>query len=428
MLSFSLDKDVKVAIPDHSHINKLMELSRNIENLDSARTASWLLPTYNSNIDMSLFIAKNTRSYFNLKGFSLIILYKDELVGIVGVNTFFEEHKRGDIAAFLYPKFRGSRVAMSSLLLIISIAFKRLGLLRVEFQTLDCDQHSNKLLNRVTQFEFKRREAYFINSEYKDCNIFSFLRDEWYNFINNSPELENIVKRYHVDIRYYIFTEKLYSNLLGYEVGSDIRFRVLDSNDASELIEISNRNSNELQRWFPGWMSNIASSNSSALHYINIQQEKYITGNGCNVGIFKNGKMIGLAGLNGISIANKRGVFGMWLDKEHQSTLTGIRTFIEFISFAFYQIGLNKIEVNIDSNNSRSLNGVGVFFTKEGTRRKSLIASDGFTDLHAYSLLKSEWENIISENNKIQNESNIEDFNSKRKRLQKAIVLRFAQS
>ena len=105
-------------------------------------------------------------------------------------------------------------------------------------------------------------------------------------------------------------------------------------------------------------------------------------------------RLIGNCGLNRIDLKNRCALFGIFIgDKEYLGKGYGTDATRTMLRFAFEQMGLNRIELEVYDFNpraARSYEKAG--FRREGTRRQALYRNGKFHDIYLMSVLREDWE------------------------------------
>ena len=103
----------------------------------------------------------------------------------------------------------------------------------------------------------------------------------------------------------------------------------------------------------------------------------------------------GAAGYNGLEKEHRKAEIGMWLLKDYwgQGILKEIMP--KLFEFGFYQLGLNRIEGYVVSDNLKCKNALEkINFTYEGTMRECEVKRGRTIDVDIYSILKKEYEKL----------------------------------
>ena len=116
------------------------------------------------------------------------------------------------------------------------------------------------------------------------------------------------------------------------------------------------------------------------------------------VGIFKQGTLIGLLGLGDINQRRQSASLSYALDGRFRRQGITTRCCRSLITYAYEQLHLNRLQILVDVANIPSCRvPESLGFTKEGVIRHFYRASDGFRDCALYSLLRHEWKTYTVE-------------------------------
>ncbi len=113
--------------------------------------------------------------------------------------------------------------------------------------------------------------------------------------------------------------------------------------------------------------------------------------------IFNQGEMAGTTSFGNISLHDKRIEIGWtWLGKKHQGTGLNPKVKLLLLSFAFEQLGMERVELKTDVNNLASRKAMlKIGATEEGILRShTLMAFGNRRDTIYYSILKTEWPSV----------------------------------
>ncbi|QCR25070.1 GNAT family N-acetyltransferase [Pontibacter sp. SGAir0037] len=106
-------------------------------------------------------------------------------------------------------------------------------------------------------------------------------------------------------------------------------------------------------------------------------------------------ELVGIIGMKGIDLLNRKLEIGYWLGEEYQGKGIIYRSCSILIKHAFNYMGINRIQIKVAVGNEKSRKiPVKLGFTLEGTERAGELIRDTFVDLQVFSLLRSEWQNL----------------------------------
>ena len=106
--------------------------------------------------------------------------------------------------------------------------------------------------------------------------------------------------------------------------------------------------------------------------------------------------LIGNCGLHNVDLKNRCAVFGIFVgDKEYWSKGYGTDATRTMLRFAFEQLGLNRVELEVYDFNPRALRAYEkAGFRRDGTRRQALYRDADFHDIHLMGILRVEWDQL----------------------------------
>lgn len=169
--------------------------------------------------------------------------------------------------------------------------------------------------------------------------------------------------------------------------GEHIYFRPLELSDEPVL-----------RRWFndpDNWRTLERSYPINELREREYIEKLYKSPEDVSVGIVirEQDRLVGCAGLHGMSIANRAATFGIVIgDREFQSHGFGTEATRLLLRLGFEEYNLNRIQLTVFADNARA---VRVYeragFTLEGRARQAYFRGGRFVDVLQYAILRSEW-------------------------------------
>lgn len=106
--------------------------------------------------------------------------------------------------------------------------------------------------------------------------------------------------------------------------------------------------------------------------------------------------LIGVCGLTDIDLINRRAEFSCYVAPEHQCKGHAKRALRTLFSHGFMALGLNGIWGETFDGNPAAKLFECLGMTKEGSRRDYYFRDGHFIDAHLYSLLRSDWDTLLS--------------------------------
>ena len=174
------------------------------------------------------------------------------------------------------------------------------------------------------------------------------------------------------------------------KVDQDIELQLFQLHHGKELFSLVDRNRHYLREWLP-WVDDIAS------HYqyetiIPMWLKQFADNNGFNLGIRYRGQLVGSIGLHYIDWRNRHTSIGYYLAENAQGNGIMTRTVCALLNYAFYTLGLNRVEIRCGEYNMKSRavpERLG--FILEGKIRDGEYIHKGFHDLFVYGMLARDW-------------------------------------
>ncbi len=106
------------------------------------------------------------------------------------------------------------------------------------------------------------------------------------------------------------------------------------------------------------------------------------------------GKLIGNCGLHRVDLKNRSAVFGIFIgDKEYWGKGYGTDATRTLLRFAFAELGLNRIELEVYAFNPRAIRAYEkAGFRRDGVHRQGLYREGKFHDEYIMCILREEWQ------------------------------------
>ncbi len=174
------------------------------------------------------------------------------------------------------------------------------------------------------------------------------------------------------------------------DIGDGLELRLLEERHAEEMFHLVDRNRDYLRQWLP-WVD-LVRYIEDELDFIRMSLQQFASGDGLGMGIWHQGSLAGGIGLR-INRANNKGEIGYWLSADQQGKGLATRACRVLVDYAFDELRLNRLEVHVQPQNSRSRaipERLG--FKQEGVMRQAARLYDRYIDLVLYAMLASEWQ------------------------------------
>ena len=178
-------------------------------------------------------------------------------------------------------------------------------------------------------------------------------------------------------------------------VDDEINLCYPDIDMAAELFKTIDRQRNYLKRWLI-WVDDNQSVEDSK-KFLKMARVFNLGGQRFNTIIFYKGKIAGSVGFVKLDKPNRKGEIGYWLSEDLQGKGIITKSCKGLISFGFQQMNLNRIEIKLARENTKSeAIPVRLGFKHEGTLRQSRIINGQYYDSEIFGLLKKDWPPKIS--------------------------------
>ncbi len=103
-------------------------------------------------------------------------------------------------------------------------------------------------------------------------------------------------------------------------------------------------------------------------------------------------KLIGMAGIKNINRADRNGELEYWLGRRFRGDGYAFEALGVLLSYAFHSLDLHRVYAVILATNERSVRlAERLGMVREGVWREACRTRDGWCDVYAYGLLKSEF-------------------------------------
>jgi RimJ/RimL family protein N-acetyltransferase len=105
------------------------------------------------------------------------------------------------------------------------------------------------------------------------------------------------------------------------------------------------------------------------------------------------GKLIGNCGLHNVNLKNRKAVLGIFIgDKNYWSQGYGTDATKTLLRFAFEELGLNLVELEVYAFNPRAIRAYEkAGFRQSGVHRQGIYRDGKFHDEYIMSILREEW-------------------------------------
>ncbi|MEQ1605841.1 MAG: GNAT family protein [Pyrinomonadaceae bacterium] len=175
-------------------------------------------------------------------------------------------------------------------------------------------------------------------------------------------------------------------------VDDNIELRLPQTRDVEEITAVVRDNLDRLKPWMP-WATDDYSA-ESARGYIQRTLDEFASDGRFSASIVQNGKIVGSIGFHNFDNANRSAHIGYWIARDEEGKGIVTRCCKALIDHLFDEVGLNRVQINCITENTRSRaipERLG--FKLEGVLRQAEYVNGRFGDWAIYSLLRDEWKN-----------------------------------
>jgi len=174
------------------------------------------------------------------------------------------------------------------------------------------------------------------------------------------------------------------------KVDHEIELQLFQRHHALKLYQLVEENREHLLEWMP-WVENM-NSPFQFESIIPVWLKQFAENSGMNVGILYKGELVGSLGLHQIDWYNNMASVGYYLARKAEGNGIITRSVRALLNYAFYQLGLNRIEIRCGVKNTKSRaipERLG--FVMEGKIRDGELLNGHFHDLIVYGMLQRDW-------------------------------------
>jgi ribosomal-protein-serine acetyltransferase len=174
------------------------------------------------------------------------------------------------------------------------------------------------------------------------------------------------------------------------QVDNEIVLRLLESRHAEEGFALVEANRGYLREWF-GWVDSVRTVEDTRDN-ITKALLRLADGNGFEMGIWYQGRMVGRLGLHLIDWTNRRTSMGYWLAQACQGKGIMTRSCRALVDYVFSDLRLNRMEIScaVGNRKSRAI-PERLGFVDEGVTRDAEWLGDRFVDQVTYGMLAGDW-------------------------------------
>lgn len=105
--------------------------------------------------------------------------------------------------------------------------------------------------------------------------------------------------------------------------------------------------------------------------------------------------ILGLVSLTNIDYTNLSCVFHIMIGENNQNKGAGTFAVREMLKHAFFNMNMHRVELTVLETNDRAIHLYEKCgFTKEGTKRRSTYKNGEYVNMHLYSILREEYDDL----------------------------------
>jgi len=104
-------------------------------------------------------------------------------------------------------------------------------------------------------------------------------------------------------------------------------------------------------------------------------------------------QLVGSIGLSAIDAANRRAEIGTWIGSQFQRTGYNRHAKAALLTYAFHDVGLERIEFIVRSDNAHSIASIASMpgIVHEGRLRRRIVSQDAAFDGELFALIREDW-------------------------------------
>ncbi|MBA2176411.1 GNAT family N-acetyltransferase [Halobacillus locisalis] len=176
-----------------------------------------------------------------------------------------------------------------------------------------------------------------------------------------------------------------------HKIDEELSIKLIGLEDAEELFALADESREHLATWLP-WI-NFTKSPEDTKQFIQSAMKRYGEADGLTVCILYKGAIAGTIDLHAIDWKNRKTSIGYWMGAKYKGKGLLTRSCQALFTYAFRDLGLNRIEIRADVRNTKSWavpERLG--FEKEGVIREAAMLYDEPSDHVVYGMLEKDWQ------------------------------------
>jgi ribosomal-protein-serine acetyltransferase len=142
----------------------------------------WLIwvPLTKSKTDIEEFIDKSQKEYSKKNGMQMGLWDQENLIGTIGLNNIDLVNNKASIGYWLSSDYQGKGAMAKAVKSLMAYGFDTLNLNKIELKIAKKNSKSKSIAERLGfQKEGLLRQDEYLNNEYYDYIIYSFLHEDW---------------------------------------------------------------------------------------------------------------------------------------------------------------------------------------------------------------------------------------------------------
>ena len=175
-----------------------------------------------------------------------------------------------------------------------------------------------------------------------------------------------------------------------HKIDEELSLKLIELKDAGRVFELTDHSRLYLRQWLP-WLDHTTTIDDTK-NFIKACLNRFAVNKSMSSVILFNEKIVGVAGYNKINWSNKTAYIGYWLCEEYQKKGIMTRVANSLTTYAFNELGLNKVEIRAAAGNKKSLSiPERLGFVEEGCIRQAEWLYDHYVDHIVYGMLAADW-------------------------------------
>lgn len=177
--------------------------------------------------------------------------------------------------------------------------------------------------------------------------------------------------------------------MFSYQINKNIKLKILEQHDASQLFHLIDSNRDYLAEFLP--FVKYTKKVEDSKNFIHRALQQFARGDGFHCGIWFNNELIGVIGLHYLDLVNQKTSIGYYLAEDFQNKGIMTKCTQALIRYVYEVYDINRIEIRMSTKNKKSRAiSIRLGFTQEGILRSNERLQGEFSDSYVFSLLREE--------------------------------------